>query len=224
MTLNTRDLFGDTEFVPSNGPQYHDAPFYLPLLNCMACACRAEASKVIPGVGPKNAKILFIGRNPGRQEDKAGQPFVGPGGDELNRMLEAIGLDRMKVGILNAVKCHTTGDRPPKPIEIETCTSLWLTKELEYFDQASVIFPMGREAIAVMLGPNADSPARREGYWMRVEHAGRVFNVCPVNHPGYILRARGMQMQMYNSTLPSVKKYLMENLREAYDGSRTATT
>lgn len=218
--VSSRELFGDTEFIPSKEPQYHDAPFYASLLGCTSCACRVEATKVIPGVGPKSASILFLGRNPGKQEDKAGAPFVGPGGDELTRMCEALGLDRMKVGILNAVKCHTTGDRPPKPIEIETCTNLWLVKELEFFDQATVIFPMGREAVTVMLGPNSESPGRREGYWMRVEHKDRVLNVCPLNHPGYILRARGMQMQMYNNTLPAVKKHLMANHKEAYERSR----
>lgn len=223
MTLNTKDLFGDTEFVASSEPQYHDAPFYLPLLNCKSCSCRPEAQRVIPGMGPKAASILFIGRNPGRDEDKRGLPFVGRGGGELDRMMEALGLDRLKVGITNAVKCHTTGDRAPKPPEIDTCTTLWLTKELEFFDQASIIFPLGREAVTVMLGPNAESPGKREGYWVRVEFAHmRVLYVCPLNHPGYILRARGMQMQMYNNTLPSVKQYMMENLQEAYGRSRAA--
>jgi DNA polymerase len=222
MPINTKDLFGDTEKIASTEPQYHDARFYPSLMQCRACTCRAEASKVVPGVGPKSADFIFLGRNPGKQEDRLGAPFVGPGGEELNRMIDVLGLDRLKVAIFNAVKCHTLNDRPPKPIEIETCTTLWFQKELEYFDKASIIFPMGREAISVMLGPDAVSPAKREGYWMKVIHKERVLHVCPLNHPGYLLRARSYQMQMHNTTLPAVKLHLLEHFREAYERSRTA--
>jgi DNA polymerase len=222
MPFNTQELFGDLFEGPASslGPQYHESIFYQPLINCSACACRAEATKVVPGVGPQRAEIVFIGRNPGRNEDQIGLPFVGRGGGELDRMLQALDIDRQKVAIWNVVKCHTMGDRPPKPIEIETCTTLWLGKEIDTFNKVSIVFPMGREAIQVMLGQKAESPARREGYWMKVDYSGRILHVCPLNHPGYLLRNPSMQGRMYNLTLPAVKNHLMTEFRAVYERSR----
>jgi DNA polymerase len=225
LNLNTSELFGETEAVTTpqlSGSQYYDANFYLGLLKCRACGCRAEATQVVPGVGPKNAEIIFVGRNPGRDEDAAGQPFVGRGGEELNRMLAELGLDSMKVAILNVVKCHTMGDRPPRPIEIEACTELWLQDELRFFEKASIVIPMGREAINTFLGPTADSPAKREGYWVKVQIPGtdRILNVCPINHPGYILRSGGKKLQMYANTLPAIKKHLIERFPAIYENAK----
>lgn len=223
MTLNTSELFGDIEDgKPASGLHYQDSPFYQQLVDCAACPIRGEATKVVPGVGPKSSLIMFLGRNPGRNEDKMGIPFIGRGGDELDRMLQALDIDRRKILITNVNKCHTMGDRPPRPAEITTCTSLWLNKELEFFDKIEIVFALGREAIMVMLGPKAASPARREGYWMRVEFGRRVLNVCPLNHPGYIIRTPSMQMRMYQSTLPAVKNHLMANLKDVYERSRQA--
>lgn len=224
MSLDTRDLFGETEGTGpvTQGPQYHDAPFYHTLLDCCACAIRAEATKVVPGVGPQSAEFIFLGRNPGINEDKMGIPFIGKGGDELDRMLSALEIDRTKVLITNVNKCHTMGDRPPKPIEISACTTMWLGKELEFFNKVSIVFPMGREAVSTMLGPDAQSPGKREGYWVKLSFGDRILHVCPLNHPGYLLRTPSMQGQMYNNTLPAVKKHLLTHFRETYERSRQA--
>lgn len=220
MSFDT-SIFGQTEGVKVDKPQYYHAQFYNDLKQCVACTCRAEATQVVSGDGPQDAKILFLGRNPGRDEDKRGLPFVGRGGNELERMLHELGLSRQAVGILNVVKCHTTEDRPPKPIEITACTTLWLPKELDLFQQAEIIFPLGVEATRVLLGSGAESTGRREGYWVKIQaDGGRTFAVCPLNHPGYILRSPRHATQMYNATLPAVKRHLMTFHKEAYERSR----
>lgn len=214
-------LFGETESSAPSEPQYHQADFYPAMKACTACACRAEAMQVVPGIGPLSAEILFLGRNPGRDEDKSGYPFIGRGGNELDRMLMELDIDRQKIGIMNIVKCHTMGDRPPKPIEVTTCTNLWLGKELKLFSKAKIIFPLGKEAVQYMLGHDAVSPGKREGYWVKIsDDKGRVFHVCPLNHPGYILRAPRFQNQMYNTTLPAVKKLLQLHHGEVYARAR----
>jgi DNA polymerase len=221
MSLDSKELFGDlVEVEQQDGVQYRHAPFYHDLLNCTACQCREEASKVIPGVGPQDARIIFAGRNPGGEEDNRGLPFVGRGGTELDSMLSDLGLSRAKVGIINVVKCHTDGDRAPKPIEIATCTNHWLKKELDFFHQAEIIFPLGVQAIQVFLGTGSVSPAKREGYWVKVESDGRVLNVCPLNHPGFLLRSRVHQLHMHEATLPHVRKHLIEHFKESYELSR----
>jgi uracil-DNA glycosylase family 4 len=207
--MDTRALFGELERVWSQEPQYYDAPFYGDLKACTRCTCRGEATQVVPGVGPRDAEIIFAGRNPGGDEDRGGLPFIGRGGSELNRMCEALGIERTKCGIVNVVKCHTLGDRAPRKEEVETCVNSWLELELQFFHKARLIFPLGKEAIQVFLGFDAESPARREGYFVEIKGpGGRMFTVCPLNHPGYLLRARRYQVQMYNATLPMVKDSL----------------
>lgn len=219
--MDTKDLVDQHEFVKSSFPMYHEAPFYGDLKACTRCTCRAEAYQVIPGTGLRNTGILFVGRNPGGEEDIEGQPFIGRGGTELTKMCKALGIDRFKCGILNIVKCHTLDDRPPRKEEIETCVSTWLPKEFEWFDQARIIFPLGQHAIQVFLGPKVESPAKREGYWVQVRGLdGKEYDICPLNHPGYLLRARGKQIQMYQATLPEVKKYLMKTHPEIYERSK----
>lgn len=211
--------FRDT-VQPSAVPWYHKASFYESMLACTACPCRGEATRVVPGMGKQDAELIFIGRNPGRDEDARGLPFVGRGGTELSKMMDALGVDRSKVGVLNIVKCYTKEDRAPKPIEVLTCTHLWLEKELDFFKRAIVLFPLGKEAVQLILGPSADSPGRREGYWVRVKLGARMFLVIPLNHPGYLLRARGKQMEFYNTTAPRVKGFMESNLPGVYARAR----
>jgi DNA polymerase len=220
--MDIRDLLPDAEFISSGVSLYHEAPFYDDLKSCNKCSARAEAQQVVPGMGPKTAEIIFVGRNPGGEEDKQGFPFVGRGGGELNRMCIALGIDKTKCGILNLVKCHTTGDRPPKKEEIQICLTAWMPLELAFFDKAKIIFPLGKEAVQSFLGPNAISPGKSEGYWVKVRGpGGREFEVCPLNHPGYILRARAKQIQMFGATLPKVKDYLITNFPGVYERSKS---
>jgi len=227
--MDISSFLGDN--VPSDRDMYYNANFHDSLLACRACPIREEAARVIPGVGPADAKVIFAGRNPGIKEDDQGQPFVGPGGRELNKMLVALNLDRQDVGIINVVKCHTTDDRAPKDFEAEICTSNWLRKELAFFSQAILLFPLGHLAIKVFLGPTATSPAKHEGYLVNVAlpnedpkdtRPARLLSIIPLNHPGYLLRQRGKGMEMYNNTLPRVKKIIMQNesLRKSIYGKR----
>ena len=87
----------------------------------------------MPGAGPLDAGIAFIGQNPGTDEDDAGIPFVGESGHMLDRWIRVLGLRRDRLLITNAVKCHTDRNRKPRKREMDTCQDAWLRRELESF-------------------------------------------------------------------------------------------
>jgi len=116
---------------------------------CTACKLRDECRQPIPGEGPLDAKIIFIGRNPGRTEDATGKPFQGQAGNLLIRMIRALGLEREQCYITNVVKCYTKGNRIPEAQSIHTCSEKWLWRELAEHTTVSkpLIVTLGSEAL-----------------------------------------------------------------------------
>jgi len=88
---------------------------------CRRCRLSEGRTQVVPGVGPCDARIVFIGEAPGRDEDAKGEPFVGRSGRMLDEAFEAAGATRSQVYITNVVKCRPPGNRRPKPDEVEAC-------------------------------------------------------------------------------------------------------
>src|SRR6185312_9285377 len=86
------------------------------------CALKHRATQLCFSDGNPEAQIMLVGEGPGEQEDKQGKPFVGRGGQLLDRMLGAIGLDRSKVFIVNMVPWRPPGNRNPTPDELALCT------------------------------------------------------------------------------------------------------
>jgi DNA polymerase len=201
------------------GNSYHHAPFFNSLLQCRLCSCRDEAQRVVIGSGTTDAHILFLGRNPGKDEDALGVPFIGKGGMELDTWLEILNLDRQKVVITNLNKCHTLRDRPPKPIEKQICGETWFTKELEYFFKVTVIFTLGNDATKFVLGPEAASTGQLMFYHVVVKLGSRLFCVIPLAHPGYLIRARQHLARMYEDVLPPAREFLKEKIPNAYYAS-----
>ena len=74
--------------------------------HCEACDLFADATQTVFGEGPPNARVVMVGEQPGDKEDRAGHPFVGPAGRELDRALVEAGIDREQVYVTNAVKHH----------------------------------------------------------------------------------------------------------------------
>ena len=93
---------------------------------CQKCELCKTRTNVVVGVGSENAEVLFIGEGPGENEDLQGEPFVGRAGKLLDKMLEAVDLDRKKnIYIANIVKCRPPQNRAPKTEEQEMCIE-WL--------------------------------------------------------------------------------------------------
>ena len=113
---------------------------------CTRCLLHQGRTKAVPGSGPVDAEIMFIGEGPGVNEDRQGLPFVGASGDLLDKMLQLIGLDRKAVFIANVVKCRPPGNRDPRSAEIKACES-FLARQLELIDPKMIV-TLGRFSMA----------------------------------------------------------------------------
>jgi uracil-DNA glycosylase family 4 len=94
---------------------------YEEIANCQRCILSQARKNAVPGEGPEDADIVFIGEGPGFHEDQQGRPFVGAAGQFLDELLEGIGLRRDDVYICNVIKCRPPGNRDPLPEEVEAC-------------------------------------------------------------------------------------------------------
>ena len=94
---------------------------YAQIRVCPKCTLSQSRTNAVPGEGPENAEIMFIGEAPGFHEDRQGRPFVGAAGQYLDELLGLIGMDRQKVYITNVVKCRPPQNRDPQPHEMDAC-------------------------------------------------------------------------------------------------------
>jgi uracil-DNA glycosylase family 4 len=117
---------------------------------CTRCGLCKGRTKAVPGEGPPNAKILFIGEGPGYHEDKQGRPFVGPAGQFLDELLQSIQLKRSDVFITNVVKCRPPENRDPLPEEITACND-YLDRQIAAL-KPLVIVTLGRYSMAKFFG------------------------------------------------------------------------
>ncbi len=122
---------------------------------CTECRLWKSRTLAVPGEGPTDAKMMFIGEAPGAEEDRQGLPFIGQSGKFLTGMLNKIGIDRKTVFITGAVKCHPLASRIPKKNEWETCKDLWLNQQVEII-KPSLIVLLGSTAIQSSLGEKKD--------------------------------------------------------------------
>ena len=109
---------------------------------CQKCILSQGRTNAVPGEGPEDADIMFIGEGPGFHEDRQGRPFVGAAGNYLNELLEKIDLGRENVYITNVVKCRPPGNRDPQPAEIDACRS-YLDKQIDLI-RPRLIVTLGR--------------------------------------------------------------------------------
>ncbi|MBX5450429.1 uracil-DNA glycosylase [Thermogemmatispora sp.] len=117
---------------------------------CTKCGLCKGRTKAVPGEGPPNARILFIGEGPGYHEDKQGRPFVGPAGQFLDELLQSINLKRSDVFITNVVKCRPPDNRDPLPEEINACND-YLDRQIAAI-KPLVIVTLGRYSMAKFFG------------------------------------------------------------------------
>ncbi|MEJ2558759.1 MAG: uracil-DNA glycosylase [Anaerolineae bacterium] len=109
---------------------------------CILCPLSQGRTQAVPGEGPLNADIMFIGEGPGFHEDRQGRPFVGAAGQFLEELLASIGLTREQVYITNVVKCRPPGNRDPMPTEISACAP-YLERQIQLI-KPKVIVTLGR--------------------------------------------------------------------------------
>jgi uracil-DNA glycosylase family 4 len=155
------------------------AALYEEMAACQKCVLSQGRTHVVPGEGPANADIMFIGEGPGFHEDRQGRPFVGAAGNYLNELLEKIGLKREDVYITNVIKCRPPGNRDPQPDEIQACKP-YLDRQIDLIHPRLVV-TLGRFSMQRYF-PNA-SISRIHGKPKRV---GSVI-YYPMFHPAAAL-------------------------------------
>src|SRR5262245_42924497 len=109
---------------------------------CTKCKLHAGRIKAVPGEGPAQAELMFIGEGPGFHEDQQGRPFVGAAGKFLDELLGYAGYKREEVFITNVVKCRPPSNRDPEPDELAACNN-YLERQIAALDP-KVIVTLGR--------------------------------------------------------------------------------
>ena len=117
--------------------------------DCTRCRLCETRKSIVFGEGNPNARLVFVGEGPGRDEDIQGRPFVGRAGQLLTRIIQAMKLERKDVYICNVVKCRPPGNRNPEPDEVASCEP-FLKKQIESINP-EVIVSLGSVATGLML-------------------------------------------------------------------------
>lgn len=148
---------------------------------CERCPALVESrSRIVNGVGPLDAALLFVGEGPGEQEDAEGEPFVGRSGTILNEVLRDFGLARSDVRITNCVKCRPPGNRDPTGEELANCRD-YLEAEIAAVDP-TVVVALGKVPAEHLLGRSV-AVTTEAGRVERVPLAGSDRDVLVCVHP-----------------------------------------
>lgn len=150
------------------------------------CNLSRTAKNLVFADGNPEARVMFVGEAPGRDEDLQGLPFVGRSGQLLDRMLAAIGLDRSNVYIANVVPWRPPGNRTPSLQETEICKP-FIARQIDLVDPDILVFLGGASAKA--LTGVADGILRLRGRWMPYRTASREIRAIATLHPAYLLRS-----------------------------------
>ena len=150
------------------------------------CALKATATQLVFADGNPDARLMFVGEAPGRDEDIEGLPFVGRSGKLLDRMLAAIGLDRTQAYIANIVPWRPPGNRTPTPQESQICLPFVL-RQIELADP-DVLVCLGGPSAQTLLGVN-EGITRIRGRWFSFDTGTREIRAMPTFHPAFLLRS-----------------------------------
>ena len=152
---------------------------------CKDCALSMGRTNAVPGEGPLDAEVMFIGEGPGLQEDRQGRPFVGPAGQFLDQLLTDVGMSREQVFIANMIKCRPPQNRDPAPVEMAAC-SKYLDRQIELIDP-KLIVTLGRFSLGRFFPGESITRARGR---VRYKDGRAIF---PVMHPAAGLRREEMK-------------------------------
>ncbi|MGQ9681222.1 MAG: uracil-DNA glycosylase [Anaerolineae bacterium] len=152
---------------------------------CRLCESRRHA---VPGEGPADAALLWLGEAPGAEEDEQGRPFVGASGRMLRSIMLAVGLDPGAAYITNVVKCRPPKNRPPRADEVAICTSLYLARQVELVAPGGIV-ALGASAGAAILADKLKL-TEEHGTWRRDYDLTNVdVPVYVTYHPAAALRS-----------------------------------
>jgi uracil-DNA glycosylase len=168
------------------------------LENFDGCALKATATRLVFADGNPQARVMFVGEAPGRDEDIEGLPFVGRSGKLLDRMMAAIGLDRTKAYIANVIPWRPPGNRTPTPQETQICLP-FVQRQIELANP-DVLVTLGNPSTQTLLGTR-EGIMRTRGRWVDYDTGSRKIRALATFHPAYLLRS------------PSYKRLAWQDLR-----------
>jgi uracil-DNA glycosylase family 4 len=176
--------------------------------DCRKCKLCQGRTKLVFGEGSQEAKLVFVGEGPGRDEDLAGRPFVGEAGKLLTRIVAAMGLTRDEVYICNVVKCRPPKNRDPEEDEVEAC--LPFLKEQLNLVRPQVICTLGRVAGQTLLGKEFKITRGRGSWYTFMETP-----LMPTFHPAYLLRNPSAKRQVWEDIQKVMKRLGLEVKKDA---------
>jgi DNA polymerase len=162
------------------------------------CALKHTATRLVFADGNPQARIMFVGEAPGRDEDIEGLPFVGRSGKLLDRMIAAIGLDRSKAYIANVIPWRPPGNRTPTPQETQICLP-FIQRQIELVNP-DVLVTLGNPSTQTLLSTR-EGIMRTRGKWFDYDTGTRTIRAIATFHPAYLLRS------------PSYKRMSWQDLR-----------
>jgi uracil-DNA glycosylase len=168
------------------------------LENFDGCALRHTATRLVFADGNPEARVMFVGEAPGRDEDIEGLPFVGRSGKLLDRMIAAIGLDRSKAYIANVIPWRPPGNRTPTPQETQICLP-FIRRQIELVNP-DVLVTLGNPSTQALL-QTREGIMRTRGKWLDYDTGTRTIRAIATFHPAYLLRS------------PSYKRMSWQDLR-----------
>ena len=149
------------------------------------CALSKTATNLCFASGNPEAKLMFVGEAPGREEDLQGEPFVGRAGQLLDKMLAAIGRDRTSCYIANVIYWRPPGNRNPNPEELVACRP-FINKQIELVDPDVLVFLGGVPAKEML--STTDGILKLRGRWRDFDTGKRTIPAIATLHPAYLLR------------------------------------
>lgn len=168
------------------------------------CALKATASRTVFEDGVRDARVMFVGEAPGREEDMEGRPFVGKSGQLLDRMLASVGLDRKtNAYIANIIPWRPPGNRTPTPQEIAICEP-FVRRQIE-LKAPDLLVCVGAPSTETLLGLKGIMKVR--GRLMGFEAGGRTIQAIATLHPAYLLRSPIAKRQAWRDML-TIRKTL----------------
>lgn len=179
-------------------------------MGCEKCELAKTRTKLVFGVGNENARVLFIGEGPGANEDLQGEPFVGRGGQLLDKFLAAVDLDRKKnIYIANMVKCRPPLNRDPLPAEQDMCIG-WLREQTRLL-RPKIIVCLGRISATRLISPDF-KVTKQHGQFF--EKNGTL--MMGTFHPAALLRNPNQKPQALEDFI-ALREKIMEVCPETYE-------
>jgi uracil-DNA glycosylase len=156
------------------------------LENFTGCPLRNTATQIVFADGNPQARVMFVGEAPGYEEDISGKPFVGRSGKLLDRMIEAIGLDRSTAYIANVVPWRPPGNRTPTPQETAICLP-FIRRQIDLANP-DILVCLGGPSMQTLLGTK-DGITRMRGRWFPFDTGTREIRAMATFHPAFLLRS-----------------------------------